>query len=121
MECFTEITIRKFDITMNIKHINALLYDCQIWKCELYGHLGFSSISPLTVCLLSCNSFRQLLQSLLQLQREFLVALLAHWLHVKLHKLVPVEERVTATVTGCKLDVITPSMYISVSMLCLLA
>lgn len=34
------------------------------------------------------SQFRQLLQTLLQLQGEFLVAFLAHRLHVKLHKLV---------------------------------
>ncbi len=81
-------------------------------------HLFLSPSSRSTVCSLPCNSFGQLLQPLLQLQGEFLVALLTHRLHVKLHKLVPVGERVKATVTGWKLDVITHSMQMSVSVLC---
>lgn len=72
-----------------------------------------------TLCLCSAarslagHGFRQLLQSLLQLQRELLVALLTHWLHVKLHKLVPVgskwfkvanvkSEIITASQTACR-------------------
>lgn len=39
--------------------------------------------------LLAPQGLSQLLQSLLQLQRELLIALLAHRFHVKLHKLVP--------------------------------
>lgn len=80
---------------------------------DLYGHLGISAISPslppscwLTVCSLPCNSLRQLLQPLFQLQGEFLVALLTHWFHVKLHKLVPMEKRVEDT--SWKLALITP-------------
>lgn len=34
------------------------------------------------------GQLRQLFQTFLQLQREFFIAFLAHWLHVKLHKLV---------------------------------
>lgn len=61
----------------------------------LASHLIYSFLPPSwcsTACLLPSNSFRQLLQPLLQLQGEFLVALLTYRLHVKLHKLVPVEE-----------------------------
>lgn len=70
----------------------------EMWLAWPPQVLIYFSLPPKT-CLLPGNSFRQLLQSLLQLQREFLVALLTHWLHVKLHKLVPEEESVTATVT----------------------
>lgn len=41
---------------------------------------------------LARGQFRQLLQPLLQLQRELLIASLTHRLHVELHKLVPAEE-----------------------------
>lgn len=41
---------------------------------------------------LGCQ-LRQLLQTFLQLQREFLIALLAHRLHVKLHKFIPLTQR----------------------------
>lgn len=34
------------------------------------------------------GELRQLLQPFLQLQRELLIAFLAHWLHVKFHKLI---------------------------------
>lgn len=47
------------------------------------------SCSCSAVALLPSTSFRQLFQPLLQLQGELLVALLTHWLHVKLHKLIP--------------------------------
>lgn len=72
------------------------------------SHLFLPPASCSTVRLLSCHSFRQLLQPLLQLQREFLVALLAHWLHVKLHKLV-LEGELGVAGRACK-TVDTPSL-----------
>lgn len=78
--------------------VNSRNVTCMV---TLASHLFLPPSCCSTVRLLPCNGFRQLLQPLLQLQGEFLVALLTHWLHVKLHKLVPVEERVT--ITGWKL------------------
>lgn len=76
----------------------------------MHGHryppLSLSSFS--IVCLLSCDRFRQLLQPLLQLQRELLVAFLTHWLHVKLHKLVLEGELGVAGRAGETVD--TPSL-----------
>lgn len=58
--------------------------------------------------LLSSNRFRQLLQSFLELQGEFLVAFLADRLHVKLHKLVLESELGVAGGAGEAVD--TPGL-----------
>lgn len=74
----------------------------------LGSHLPLPPSCYASVCLLPCDGFRQLLQPLLQLQREFLIALLTHWLHVKLHKLVLEGELGVASRAGKTVD--TPSL-----------
>lgn len=87
-QCFLAIT--NLNATQQLQNTQILYFNSGLVHGLVY--LSLSSCS--TVFLLPCNSFRQLFQSLLQLQGEFLIALLTHRLHVKLHKLVPVGERV---------------------------
>lgn len=86
-QCFRAIT--NLNTTQQLQNTQILYFNSGL----VHGHVYLSLSSCSTVFLLPCNSFRQLFQSLLQLQGEFLIALLTHRLHVKLHKLVPVGER----------------------------
>lgn len=89
-----EMVDLKLNVLIAWRRTNSMMSACPLHKyCQ--GCCSVTSSSALLSCRpaarsLPSHGFRQLLQSLLQLQGELLIALLTHRLHVKLHKLVPV-------------------------------